>query len=172
MPVATAKKLTPFARLYLTIVDDVLRAHAPLLDLVKVGNWITFEGDDPDPEKTAALDADMPELLVKPAGGLLFTRQTSDKYDFVRTFQIGVQMNDMRVVPLLELEWELARALKIHESAIQDLPFIEGDIVMVTPLQEDVTDDRRGVRGWLALIQLEITLRIDREQFHAEEPQI
>lgn len=168
MPTALSDR-DPFSLVYDELLA-VLRAHEPLTEAVRVANWITFEGEDPDPEKGAVSDADLPQLTIKPAGGPFDLFHTSTSAHFQKTFIVGIVTADKRIdAHLFKLEWLICCALYQGYDRLIDIPFVNAIQTQAIETEEsdEPTDDARGMGGWTAVLALRFDLFINRDQLLA-----
>ena len=168
MPTALSAR-DPFSHGYDELIA-VLKAHAPLTAAVRVANWISFEGEDPDPKKGAVLDGDLPELTIKPAGGPFDLFHSSTSALFKRTFIIGIVTPDKRIdAHMFKLEWLICCALYCGYQRLRSIPFVTG--IHTTAIETEETDespeDARRMGGWYATMAITLDLVIDRNQFLA-----
>ena len=159
----------PFSLVYDELIA-VFRAHAPLTDTVRIANWITFAGEDPDPEKHAVLDADLPQLTIKPAGGPFDLFHTSTSARFQKTFVIGIVTPDKRIdAHLFKLEWLLCCALYRGDERLRGIPFVNA--IHMTAIETEESDepseDARGMGGSTAVVAIQFDLFINRTQMLA-----
>jgi hypothetical protein len=77
-------------------IGFALRSYAPLTNLVKPGNIITYTSDaNPNPEKENPQSADLPELMVYPAG-MLVTGTPGDSGLVDQTYLIVARTGETR----------------------------------------------------------------------------
>ena len=161
------KRVDPFTRLYQTITE-ILRDHRPLMELVKVGNLVSFSGQDEDPTMEISLDGDLPLLEIRTAGGEFGVNISSDKIGFTRIFTIGIVTPDKRATAyMLPIEWEIWRAFCLADGDMGIPKLI--DSWQATPMTVSESDE---ANGWTALIELTIRMGIDKKELSKEEPEL
>lgn len=155
--------LDPITQVYYALWE-LLEAHAPLTAMVKVGNRIKFSGDNRDPMKDEVSSADFPELRVIPVASEPHPQRTSSGSSILKRFRIVVSTGDQRVdVGLFALEWEVYRALSQWAETLMALTWNDKTYVRLarpTTVEDGQTrtDLDRGVKGWSALWQCEVTM--------------
>ena len=103
---------------------ELLESHAPLADMVRLGNRIKLAGANGDPYKPQVMAADLPEVLIEPAGGQVDLFATSTSTRAVQDYAVTAVTGDLRVHTLLfPLKWELVKALSRSGDNL-GLPFV------------------------------------------------
>ena len=150
-------------RLVYAALWTMLEAHAPLTALVKYRNRIKYTGTALAPEKDTLSNADTPELVVVAAGFRPHLQQTSSSSSITIRWEIHVTSGDQRFETLLNVEWEVYRAMRDWEATLSTLTFAGKRFVTLSrPLTARTRlDDRklnRGIKGWTTVWACETRL--------------
>jgi hypothetical protein len=146
----------PFTQVYQALLTKLLTSEVTVL--VRAGNVIRLDGANPDPRKVEVAAADLPELLLYPAGGAIELGYCDDGLKVDQQFNLAVATSDVRVSKgHFPLKWALLRAF----WAIKDnlgLAFVE--LVRLSNAAETLSDDQqnRGMDGWSTLFSVTVTL--------------
>ena len=135
----------------------LLEARAELMALVKVGNRIKYIGSSPSPEKNEGLGTDFPEMRLLPVGMKPHLQETSTTSKLIVVWQIQIASGDQRLQELLDIEWELYRALKTWSTHLREALTWQGKefVTLARPLETKIVlgnkEADRGIRGWSAV---------------------
>jgi len=180
----------PFTQLYGSIWK-MLELWPGFEGLVCVGNRIKFSGENRDPMKKEILTADLPEVRVVPSGGAMNLHVTNKESNIKKSFQIQVSTGDQRVdavgtelsgedelikvnVGLFPVEWEILRALTTWSETIYKLTWKGEEFVKdlsVVGLTEGASqaDLNRGIRGWSAVVTIQVDMYFENSVLGTED---
>lgn len=168
----------PFTLVYTALVDNVLKGHRPLVEMMKAGNWISFHADEQDPEKNVHADSDSPELKVYPTGAPLIGKLSSSKTQIETAYAIELFTGDSRTKDKLHpLLWEILRALEIGDRPDKNLYSHQlVNVRLQQPIEIELSheefDDRGRSNGWFARVAISLLLVIPTKQLLAKEPKL
>ena len=155
--------IDPIVQIYYALWD-LLEAHQPLANLVKIGNRIKMSGDKRDAMKKEVGESDLPELRLLPVSSTPHTQRTSNTSSIIKRFRIEISTGDQRVdMGLFIIEWEIFRALANWAPTLQALTW-EGKkyVVLARPTAEkdgfSQKDLARGIKSWSSVWECEIEL--------------
>lgn len=148
-----------------------LFSHQPLAALVRPRNRITMATDAGDPTKDVVADADLPELVMLPAGGSNNSPGTgvsSSSTSNVLRYQIGITTADLRTTQrttsIGPVKSEVFRALTFafrvspgsRQHFILGLPFVNW--VGIGDFADALTDPERNAPGWHSAVGVEVRI--------------
>lgn len=150
----------PFQLVY-DALWQMLAERADLADLVKVGNRIDFgRPETPDPFKRTIAAADLPEVILVPAGMDANLFSTSSSSNCVRRYQWLLSTGDLRIHEGLHpVEWAIFCGMADWQTKLTSLEwpansgrhFVKlADIDTVTEGKSD-HEKNRGIAGWSAV---------------------
>jgi len=148
----TALLIDPFTQIY-NAIWTVLENHDGITKRVRLKNRIKLSGKDPDPQKTNILGADLPELMLTPAGGGGFS-WTSSGLQMQPSFRLQLAAGDLRVhKQLFPIKWQIIRALKQTRTNL-GLSFVTN--IEITDIGEstDNAESDRGTPQWTGLFEI------------------
>lgn len=156
----------PFSLVY-DAVWTALKSHKPLMDLVRSGNLIRFDGDTTeDPEKENVQEGDLPELMLRPAAVAGQPWATSSSARATQSLELRLTTGDLRATAdggLYAMTWAVFSAL-ITAGHKLGLDFVERvDFESFTQTREDSIANR-GTAGWAAtaVLHIELIIKTDR----------
>lgn len=155
-----------------------LESYAPLAALVKIGNRIKLTGTKDDPYEGSSSSGDFPELQVWPAGANVSpgaVPRSSSTYFWHQRYSIGITTDKIRTnlpASINPLKWNVLRAIARAEYSLikPAVPFVSwikpGDF---RDQVQDVnpTGQERGVRGWKAVLDLEVEFQFSLTEIRA-----
>lgn len=150
-------------RLVYTALWTMLEAHAPLMALVLPGNRIKYTGTVLAVGKDTLANADTPELRLVATGFAPHLQQTSSGSSMIIYWAVQITSGDQRFETVLNVQWEVWRALRDWEDTLPALEFESKRFVTHSrPLAGRMSLDNkalnRGVRGWTTVWACETRL--------------
>ena len=101
----TAYSPDPFSQM-LTALWTILGAFPGFSSLVRLANQIRLDGTSQQPYKEELAAADLPEVVIEPAGGEVHYRDTFSSNRVVQKFKITAATDDLRFTKqLLPVKW-------------------------------------------------------------------
>jgi len=146
----------PYTQVY-NALWDLLEAQTGLTKKVRFGNRIKLTGDNPQPYRREALNADFPELVIEPVSGGEIT-YSSTAIMIGQNFTIGIASGDLRLQKqAFPLKWEIIKALYKTRGNL-DLDFVTQ--VRLRDLTEMRLDEQsnRGASGWVVAIGVSVDM--------------
>jgi hypothetical protein len=171
---------TPFALIYSELKRFVWN-HPSRPELVQPGNLIVFDTPNPAPGKPKIQAADLPELQLLPDGGSVVI-ESNDSHAISHRFVWWLTTGDQRASEdkgLFSVEWMLIEATIQANYALsgeggpqwRGLSFVES--VAIVDLAEALNDrtKNRGIRGWSAVLAIEVRMSIPTQFILANQTQ-
>ena len=140
---------------------EVLRAHFPITDFVKIGNQIIQTVEEPVFPKEDVVDADLPEIRVLPAGGTIENIASTGTMVVEQNYEIQVAVQDARLnAQFFPLQWEIIVAY-VKAGCDLGLDFVE--VVRLGNYTDEENDVAvlRGLEGWSSLMSVAVRMRFD-----------
>lgn len=168
----------PFTQVYQSLWA-ILEANSTFASLVKPGNRIKYDGTSENPEKFEAMYADKNEAEIYPMGRDDFILSSS-VYQIDKIYEIRITTPSTRLdTKLHPLAWKIMEIMR--ESADQnfaskaaaggitfDMGYVKRcRLINYSPDNTVWNELKRGVDGWVARMQVLITMTIHREQLLA-----
>ncbi|MCX5658580.1 MAG: hypothetical protein NTW19_02525 [Planctomycetota bacterium] len=141
---------------------ELLTANADFVALVRAGNRVNLQGEDPEPRRSNLQDADAPEVMLLQTGGTIDPWATGSSASLTETYRLTIATADVRPQKWLNrVKWAICRALAAGASNL-GLSFVTH--VSCTGAT-DALDDKelnRGTRGWSSVLLIRVDMHIDR----------
>ena len=150
---------------------DMLEAHAPLTDLVTVGNRIKYDKIFHSTIKDVLTQSDLPELSIVPTGSSYGMKQTSNGTRLVEFYEVRLVSDEQRVAQqggFLPVKWEVLRAFIGWEVKLSTLTWVgsPGNKFVKRTSMNEISDDllneqltiSRGFIGWVSLLRFEVEM--------------
>jgi len=136
---------------------DLLESHAGFTRLVSLKNRIKLTGRNPVPYRAQAQSADLPEVLIEPAGGEVHLFVTGSSSRAVQDYAIVITTDDLGVSrTLFPLKWELMKALSKSGDSL-GLSFVKKVRIKELTERESGRTDRRAA-GWSASLVVSVEM--------------
>lgn len=150
-----------------TALWNMVDQHAPLREMVRLGNRVTFLGKSRDPVKESVSVTDLPEMRLVPTALTPWHFRTSSTSSLAVRWQWLLLTGDKRLDlegGLFDVVWELYRACKGWQVVLNELLW-EGQrfvhLMKSTEATITIPTDQlqaRGLEGWIALWTAEVTM--------------
>lgn len=158
----------------LTMVYDalwnLLEDFPPFTDQVAPGNRIRLNCKLRDPIKDVLRKADLPEVLIFPAGGLTNIHANSSESRLERTYQVLLTTGDKRVNELhFPLQWHIIQAVAAWPARMGGMTW-RGQPFLIDVNLPDTTegmsdpDQNRNIPGWSSVITIATVLNFNTNQ--------
>lgn len=143
-------------RLIHDAIWSMLEANADLTTLVKSANRIKYDAATPPVARDVLTEGHVPELLLKPMGIRAHQEQTSSTSHMEIDWQLEVTTGDQRLATVLDIDWEIYRAMLHWETYLGAVVFESKRVATVNMLvgQKMTVDDsagNRGIKGWRSI---------------------
>lgn len=157
----------PFTLAYRALWS-MMSERSDFADLVRIGNRIDFANDaNRNPVKQVAAAADLPEIILVPAGCSVNIHNTSSSSRVIRRYTWLMSTGDARVSHLLfPVEWAVLRGMTNWKTVMgalewRDKRFVKRcDVISVTEGDSDPARNR-GIKGWSAAWACEVEMHFD-----------
>jgi hypothetical protein len=145
----------PLKQIY-NAIWSLLEARSELTDLVLIGDRIKYIGSSRAPEKNEVLSTDFPEIRVIPVQSKPHLDQDSTSSGWIVVWQVQIASGDQRLQTVLDVEWEVYRAMQTWRTHVMPLTWKGKEFVHLARPIETVweLDNKRlnrGIRGWSAV---------------------
>lgn len=147
--------------------NDQFFAHAKIVPLVKAGNRIRFDSDDPQPDRTAGQTADAPSFAARPAAIQGPFPTTCSTLEVRMTFKLELNSGDMRANRgLFPLRFAVMQAL--YDIRGKNIPYVRS-IVSKSDESEESQDYQvnKGTDAWTSVCTIEMIMEFPRAGFSA-----
>lgn len=145
---------------------DILESNADFCSLVKADNRIKLESGH-RPFKSTLVETSVPEVSILPAGKQLFDESTCGGAFIVQKLQLTVASGKEAINSIHDTEWQIIKSMYTAiNSSTEDLMSLqwEGEEIIkqmtFLPMEEGLTntDQNRELRGWAAILPLDVKL--------------
>jgi len=159
--------IDPYTQVYRALWNMLIESPE-LSRLVRIGNRIRWDEQDPDPQKHALSDADLPEIQLDPVAGEVNLTGSSTSVACEQAFQLQLTSNDSRLhLSAFPLKWALIKTLSRWRSAL-GLAFVKqirlGDVIDI----HAADDPDRGAAGWSMTLTISVEMWIAQADVEAE----
>lgn len=140
----------------------MVEAHEGIDDIVKVGNRIKL--DNQDPMKTNISAADLPELILVPSDGVFNFRNTSSTTMMSKNYEWLLSTGEIKLAGKLNIvEWMLFTTHLNWPQKFSNIKFIGENFVKRLQIISSRTgladaERNRGVKGWSSIWRLQIDM--------------
>lgn len=171
-----ATETNPFLQVYDALLALAV-AHPLLAEMVRAGNRVTFGtglANVEQPIKEVPAVADLPEIILKSNGIVTGNlHNTSSTSILKRRYSFIVTVGTYQIAQLLELEFYLVCALCNWKETLTALQWNDKAFVKnanLSDVSEGLadTDNRRKLRGWIAVWSCELDFVFNTAELIAE----
>ncbi len=154
--------IDPFTLVYSTLWD-LIENNDEITDLVHVGNRVKF--DDARAPKESIVDADTPELQLRPESFITSIKATSSTTDIVKDYTLFISTGNWDLEEHFNrMSWELIRACISWDTILTAIKWNDKAFVFRFELldaQEGTSelDLERGLDGWAALWRIQVYMQ-------------
>ncbi len=155
------KTKDPFTLAY-DVIWELLESSKEFKALCKEGNRIKFAGDDILPAKSKKQDADTPEVMLVPSGGVSKISITNKSAEFTRTFNLQIQSTNYNASKhIFPLEWVI---IKIFGKAASNLgrEYIVSALLGASTSEFGHLEGLKNKLGWSTAFDIEVRIVVDR----------
>ena len=162
----TTEDIDPFTQIYNGILQ-ALQSSRHLTPLVKLPNYINYQGEDQKKLINTRASADTPELELFHDNGAAFLHATSSMAKCEHSLSLLVTTNDLRAQNKYNpIKWFAMLALGKFVDARLKLPFVQkAELANYVDRPNKVQDDKDNITGWKGLLTIQVTFFFDLELF-------
>jgi len=142
---------------------DMFMDKSPVADIVKPGNRIHLAGGAKKPMKDRHSTRDLPEMIIRPSGGVLRLPMTSSSFTVEQNFEIEVSGGDLRTDRVFfPLKWAIVRVLCKKDEIMKNLGLNFVKNVKVSDYGESVNIEKKP--GWTMVLILTVQMIFSKEE--------